>query len=424
MQTAVQTVGTGRTVWWRSLTVWIFIGLGLGIVIGFAAPRQAHLLAPFNDIFLRLIKSVIGPLLFGTLVAGIAGAGSTKSMGRVGLKAILCFEVMTTVALFLGLAAANLSTPGKGLHIASTSGAVSVAKPSNPLTTMLDHTFPASVIDAMARGEILQIVVFSLLFGIACATLGAKAKPVVHFCESLAEIMFRYTKYVMWSAPPAVAAAIAISIASNGPAALVHLAKLILAMAVALLLCVLIILLPIVKIAGVPIRRFISAAREPTVIAFSTASSEAALPVALTNMEWLGAQSHIAAFVLPIGYSLNLIGSTLYLSLASIFIAQAAGIHLSIGQQLFMMGTLMLTSKGVGGIPRGAFVVLFATLPTFGLPAEGATMLLGVDVILDMMRAAINVLGNCVATAAVARWEGASLQAPTVSSGASTEELL
>lgn len=424
MQTAVQTIGTNRTVWWRSLTVWIFIGLGVGIVIGFAAPRQAHLLAPFNDIFLRLIKSVIGPLLFGTLVAGIAGAGSTKSMGRVGLKAILCFEVMTTVALFLGLAAANLSTPGKGLHIVSTSAAVSVAKPANPFTTMLDHTFPASVIDAMARGEILQIVVFSLLFGIACATLGAKAKPVVHFCESLGEIMFRYTKYVMWSAPPAVAAAIAISIASNGPAALVHLAKLILAMAVALLLCVLVILLPIIKIAGVPIRRFISAAREPTVIAFSTASSEAALPVALTNMEWLGTPSHIAAFVLPIGYSLNLIGSTLYLSLASIFIAQAAGIHLSIAQQLFMMGTLMLTSKGVGGIPRGAFVVLFATLPTFGLPAEGATMLLGVDVILDMMRAAINVLGNCVATAAVARWEGASLQTPTVSSGASTEELL
>lgn len=412
MQAVVQTTGSSPKAWWRSLTVWIFIGMGAGIVIGLAIPRHAHLLAPFNDIFLRLIKSVIAPLLFGTLVAGIAGAGSAKSMGRVGLKAVLCFEIMTTVALFLGLAVANLAVPGKGMHIQSLPATVQVAKPGNPFRAMLDQTFPASIIDAMARGEILQIVVFSLLFGIACATLGAKAKPVVHFCESLAEIMFRYTKYVMWSAPPAVAAAIAISIATNGPGALLHLAKLVVLMAATLILCVLTILLPMAKVAGVPLSRFVSAVREPCVIAFSTASSEAALPIALTNMEFLGAPSYITAFVLPMGYSLNLIGSTLYLSLASIFVAQAAGIHLSLGQQLFMMLTLMLTSKGVAGIPRGAFVVLFATLPAFGLPAEGATMLLGVDVLMDMMRTSINVLGNCLATAIVARWEGASLQQP------------
>jgi len=274
------------------------------------------------------------------------------------------------------------------------------------LTSVLEHTFPASIIDAMARGEVLQIVVFSFLFGAACAAVGAKAKPVVEFCGSLAEIMFRYTKYVMYLAPFGVGAAIAVTVGNKGLGVLFGLGKLILTMYAAQIIFVVAVLGTVIAIAGIPMRRFYRAAKEPFIIAFSTASSEAALPLALENMERFGVPKHIVAFVLPTGYSFNLDGTTLYLSLASVFVAQAAGIDLSIQQQVVMMLTLMLTSKGVAGVPRAALVVLAGTIATFHLPMEGVAVLLGIDAVLDMARTSVNVLGNCLASAVVARWEG------------------
>jgi proton glutamate symport protein len=389
-----------------SLTTWIFVGMFAGIAIGLGAPEVGRNLAPVSNIFLRLIKSIIAPLLFGTLVYGIAGTGDVKSMGRIGLKSIIYFEVVTTIALFLGLGAVNLVRPGEGMRIEKTAAEVSAPKAETSLAAILEHTFPASIIDAMARGEVLQIVVFSFIFGAACAAIGAKAAPVVAFCESLAEVMFRYTKFVMYLAPFGVAAAMAVTVSKSGAGVLVYLGKLILTMYAAQVLFVAAVLVPIALFARVPLARFIAQVREPFVLAFSTASSEAALPSALTNMERFGVPKHIVAFVLPTGYSFNLDGTTLYLSLASVFVAQAAGIHLTLGQQLLMMLTLMLTSKGVAGVPRAAIVILSGTLVTFGLPIEGAAVLLGIDALMDMVRTSVNVIGNCLASAVVARWEG------------------
>jgi proton glutamate symport protein len=359
-----------------SLTGWIFAGMAAGIVLGIVAPGFARGLAPVSNIFLRLIKSIIAPLLFGTLVYGIAGTGSMKAMGRIGLKAIIYFEVVTTVALFLGLGAVNLVRPGEGMTLERSAAEAAVASAPPSAAEFLEHLFPTSIIDAMARGEVLQIVVFAFLFGAACAAIGSKAKPVVDFVESLAEVMFKYTGYVMLLAPAGVG----------------------------------VVLGAVVTIAKIPLRRFYRAAREPFLIAFSTASSEAALPRALQNMERFGVPKHIVSFVIPTGYSFNLDGTTLYLSLASVFVAQAAGIQLSLGQQLFMMLALMLTSKGVAGVPRAALVILAATLATFQLPLEGAAVLLGIDAVLDMARTSVNVLGNCLATAVIARWEGIRFQ--------------
>ena len=389
-----------------SLTTWIFVGMFAGIAIGLAAPDVGRNLAPVSNIFLRLIKSIIAPLLFGTLVFGIAGTGDLKSMGRIGLKAIIYFEVVTTIALFLGLAAVNLVHPGEGMRLEKTAAEAAAPKADTSLGAILEHTFPASIIDAMARGEVLQIVVFSFIFGAACAAIGVKAAPVVAFCESLAEVMFRYTRFVMYLAPFGVAAAMAVTVSKSGAGVLVYLGKLILTMYAAQILFVAAVLVPIALFARVPLARFIAQVREPFVLAFSTASSEAALPSALTNMERFGVPKHIVAFVLPTGYSFNLDGTTLYLSLASVFVAQAAGIHLTFGQQLLMMLTLMLTSKGVAGVPRAAIVILSGTLVTFGLPIEGAAVLLGIDALMDMVRTSVNVVGNCLASAVVARWEG------------------
>ncbi|MBI1898899.1 MAG: cation:dicarboxylase symporter family transporter [Acidobacteria bacterium] len=394
------------------LTAWIFIAMAAGIALGLAAPAFAVQLTPISNIFLRLIKSIIAPLLFGTLVAGIAGAGSVRAMGRIGLKSILYFEIVTTVALFLGLAAVNLARPGEGMQLQKTAAEAALPKPSTSVGEMLEHTFPASVIDAMARGEVLQIVVFSLLFGAACATVGAAAQPLVSFAESLAEVMFRYTKYVMYLAPFGVGAAIAATVAGKGAAVLWGLGRLLITMYVAQIIFVVFVLGAVILIARVPLARFVRAAREPFLIAFSTASSEAALPRALQNMEQFGVPRHIVGFVMPTGYSFNLDGTTLYLALASVFVAQAAGVEMSLGQQLVMMVTLMLTSKGVAGVPRAALVILAGTLATFGLPMEGAAVLLGVDALLDMVRTSVNVLGNCLATAVIARWEGYKLDAP------------
>ena len=316
-----------------SLTAWIFIGMASGIALGFLAPGFASNLAPVSNIFLRLIKSIIAPLLFGTLVAGIASTGSVKAMGRIGLKAIVYFEVVTTIALFLGLAAVNLVRPGDGMQLAATGTQPDVPKAQTSVAAILEHTFPSSIIDAMARGEVLQIVVFSFLFGAAAASVGSAAQPVVRFAESLAEIMFRYTNYVMYLAPLGVGAAMAVTVSTKGIGVLYGLGKLIVTMYVAQALFVVVVLGGVIAIAGVPLRRFIAAAKEPFLIAFSTASSEAALPRALENMEQFGVPKHIVGFVIPTGYSFNLVGTTLYLSLASVFVAQAAGMHPSFGER-------------------------------------------------------------------------------------------
>ncbi|MCS7026734.1 MAG: cation:dicarboxylase symporter family transporter [Bryobacteraceae bacterium] len=392
----------------KSLTFWIFAAMAAGIVLGATAPQVAVKLAPVSNIFLRLIKSIIAPLIFATLVYGLAGHGNLKAMGRIGAKSLVYFWLITTIALVIGLLAVNLVRPGAGMNLKATTEDLKLAQKAPSFAGVLEHTFPASIIDAMAKGEVLQIVVFSLLFGAACASLGGKARPLVEFCESLAEVMFRYTNYVMYLAPLGVGAAIAVTVGNKGLGVLFGLGKLILTMYAAQIFFVAFVLGAVIALARIPLRRFYEAAKEPFVIAFSTASSEAALPRALENMERFGVPKHIVAFVLPTGYSFNLDGTTLYLSLASVFIAQAAGIELSIEQQIVMMLTLMLTSKGVAGVPRAALVVLTGTISTFHLPLEGVAVLLGIDAVLDMARTSVNVLGNCLASAVVARWEGHS----------------
>ena len=388
------------------LTAWIFIGMVAGVLLGVFAPSFARGLGPVSMVFLRLIKCILAPLVFGTLVYGIAGTGDLKQMGRIGLKAIVYFEVITTVALFIGLAAVNLLRPGAGQTLKT--GASVQALPAQTLDGVLEHIVPTSVIDAMARGDVLQIVVFSFLFGAACLTVGAKAKPVVAFCGSLAEVMFRFTNYVMWLAPLGAGAALAVTIGTNGLGVLFGLGKLLATLYIALIFSIVIIFGSVIVLFRIPFARFIAAVRGPTLIAFSTASSEAALPLAIENMEAFGVPPHIVGFVLPTGYSFNLFGTTLYLSVASVFVAQAAGVTLTWGQQLLMMLTLMLSSKGVAGIPRSAIVVLSGALVTFHLPMEGIAVLLGVDALMDMGRTAVNVMGNCLACAVVARSEATS----------------
>lgn len=399
----------GRAVKRPSLTAWTLIGLVVGVLLGIVAPGFARQLGPVANVFLRLIRTIVAPLIFGTLVAGIAGGGDLKGMGRVALKALIYFEVVTTVALFLGLAAVNLARPGDGVPIARTVAAAAPPAAGTSLASVLEHIFPVSIIDAMARNDVLQIVVFSFLFGAACASLGAKAAPVVLFAGSLADVMFRYTGYVMYLAPFGVGAAIAVTVGTEGAGVLVGLGKLVLTMYAAMALFIVLVLGAVIALFRIPLGAFYRAAREPFLIAFSTSTSEAALPLALENMERLGVPKHIVGFVIPAGYSFNMDGSTLYLSVACLFVAQAAGVRLSLGEQLLIMLTLMLTSKGVAGVPRAAIVILSGALTTFHLPLEGVAVLLGVDALLDMGRTSINVLGNCLASAVVARWEGVTV---------------
>jgi proton glutamate symport protein len=373
-------------------------------------PHFAQNLAPISNIFLRLIKSIVGPLLFGTLVYGISSAGELKTMGRIALKAIIYFEVATTLALAIGLTVVNLAQPGAGLSLAGESATAvpALAKPVS-LSGVLEHAVPANIFEALTQGDVLQMVVFFFLFGAACSAIGEKARPVVTFAGAVAEVMFRYTKYVMYLAPFGVGAAIAVTIGSKGVGVLFSLGKLIGSLYIAETLFVVVVLGGALSLARVPLRRFFHAARQPFLLAFSTASSEAALPLALENMERFGIPKHIVGFVLPTGYSFNLDGSTLYLALASVFIAQAAGVHMPLGVQITMMLTLMLTSKGVAAVPRASLVILAGTLTTFNLPKEGIALILGVDALMDMCRTSVNLLGNCVATAIIARSEGVTL---------------
>jgi len=387
----------------------IFLGLLLGIGVGWLFPAFAVSVRPLADLFLRLIKMIVAPLLFSTIVVGIAGSGDVKALGRVGLKAIIYFEVATTLALVIGLVLVNVFQPGAGLAvpIGADLSAVSAMPQAQPHAwDFVLRAVPTSVIDAMARGDILQVVVFATFFGIAAAALGPAARPLVDVLESVAQAMFKVTGYVMGFAPVGVFAAIGATVGGKGIGVLLTLGKLVVLMYAGLAIFVLLVVGGVSYIVRVPFLAFARAIREPFLLAFSTASSEAALPDALEIMERFGVPKRIVAFVLPTGYSFNLDGTTLYLSLASVFVAQMAGVHLGTGQQVVMMLTLMLASKGVAGVPRGALVVLTGMLTQFGLPLEGAAILLGIDQVLDMGRTGVNVMGNCIATVVVARWEG------------------
>ena len=395
---------------WRapSLTTQIFVGLVAGILIGIVWPSTGVAIKPLADVFLRMIKMIIAPLLFSTLVVGIAGSGDLRAMGRIGLKAILWFELATTVALVVGLVMMNVFRPGAGvtLPVADTQELAAMARSQQSAWDIVLHVFPTSVVDAMAKGDILQIVVFATIFGVALAAIGEKGRPLVELLDAVAHVMFRFNGYVMRFAPIGVLAAIAATVGGRGVAILVTLGKLVLVMYGSLVIFVVVVMGGAALLIRVPFMAFLRTIREPFLIAFTTASSEAALPKALEVMERFGVPKRIVSFVLPTGYSMNLDGSTLYLSAASLFVAQLAGVELSLGQQLTIMLTLMLTSKGVAGVPRAALVILTGTLSTFGLPLEGAAILLGIDQLLDMGRTAVNVMGNCIATAVVARWEG------------------
>jgi proton glutamate symport protein len=393
-----------------TLTQQIILGLIVGIVAGTLVsrtnPAWAQYFNPFSQLFLRLIKMIIAPLIFSTLVAGIAGAGHVRAVGRMGLRAMIYFEVVTTIALLIGLLAVNIFRPGVGLVLPPPSGPPAIAAAGQTWDQIFLHSFPTSIIQAMAEGDVLQIVVWSIIFAIALTMVGPKARPMIDFCESLAEAMFKFTNIVMKYAPIGVAAAMAYTIGKGGFGVLYNLAWLVATLYIALATFYLLVLLPVMFLFKVPIRKFFTAVKEPAVIAFSTTSSEAALPRAMEAMERLGVPRSVVAFVLPLGYSFNLDGSTLYLSLAAVFVAQAANIHLSIGQQITMLLTLMLTSKGVAGVPRASLVILAATLARYGLPLEGVTLILGVDTLMDMGRTMTNVIGNCLASVVVARWEG------------------
>ena len=392
-----------------SLTKWILITMALGVIIGWLAPDFAVKLKPLSTIFLRMIKSIIVPIIFGTLVVGIAGHGDDmKRVGRLAFKSILYFEIVTTLALFIGLGAGNLIQPGKGVVLSGSIDQGKALAANTPTGAgFLEHVVPQSFFEAASKNEVLQIVFFSILFAVALSQVRGKPKEIMLAgCEGLAEVMFKFTGIVMKYAPIGIGAAIAVTVGHSGLGVLVNLGKLVLTLYGALVVFILGVLLPIALFFKVPLKQFFRVTREPALIAFSTTSSEAALPKAMQAMESIGVPRRIVAFVMPTGYSFNLDGSTLYLSLAALFVAQAAGVHMSFGHQLVMCLTLMLTSKGVAAVPRASLVILSGTLTAFGLPLEGVAVILGVDELMDMARTTVNLVGNCLATVVMARWEG------------------
>lgn len=394
---------------WRrkSLTYWIFVSMLLGAEIGFDKPHVAEHLRILSDIFLRLIKIIVAPLILGTLITGIAGHGNLRGVGRIGWKSLVYFEAVTTIALFIGVAAIDISRAGIGVAVVASARAAGQAPAPLNWSDFVLHIFPENIAQAVAQNQILQVAVFAIIFGIALALVPEeKRKPLVSFCESLTDAMFKFTNIVMYFAPFGVGAAMAYTVGHLGFSVLLPLLKLLLTGYAALAIFLFGVLPPIAIAARVPLRAFWNAIAEPTTIAFATSSSEAALPLAMENMEEFGVPRRIVAFVIPAGYSFNLAGSTLYLAVASVFVAQVAGMHMSWTQQLFMVFVLMLTSKGVAGVPRAVIVVLLATASVFHLPSEPIFMILGIDALMDMARTAINVIGNCLAAAVIARWEG------------------
>ncbi|HOF05576.1 MAG TPA: cation:dicarboxylase symporter family transporter [Syntrophales bacterium] len=393
----------------------IFIGMALGLVLGLVFPHLAPYLEPLATIFIRLVKTIVVPIIIASLIVGIAGHGDMKAVGRMGLKAIIYFEIITTFALGIGLLAVNLLRPGDGVDITGDREAV-VAGKVHSFSQLLVHMFPENVIEAAARGDLLQVVVFTVIFSAALIMIGDRKKPVIDLCESVTEVMFKYTNIVMRFAPIGVGAALAFVVGSKGISVVIHLLGLIACLFLSLAAFLILILIPVMLILRIPVGRFFAAVKEPAVIAFSTTSSEAALPKAMEAMEAFGVPRRVVSFVIPVGYSFNLDGTTLYLPMAAVFVAQAAGVEMSIGQQFFLGLTIMLASKGVAGISRGSMVILAGLLPTFGLPVSAVAVLLSIDAIADMGRTTVNVIGNCLASVVVAKWEGParSPEAPAV----------
>lgn len=411
-------------------TRWMIVAVIAGVSLGVLFPDgagstgfRASDLAVLSTLFLRMVKSLIAPLVFATLVVGIAGQGAHRAgVGLLAVRSIVYFEVVTTIALVVGLVAGNVVRPGHGVAMGSVAlnGAAAPSTPAPTFVALLEHVVPESLVDAMARNDALQIVVFAILFAIGLTRVSGVAKAVMlSVCESLAEVMFKFAGVVVAFAPLGVGAAIAATVGRNGLGVLRPLGVLVGTLYGTLVLFVLVVLLPIALAARVPVRRFVAAVREPWLLAFTTASSEAALPLALRNVEAFGVPRRVAAFVLPTGYAFNMDGTALYLSLAVLFVAQAAGIDLPIGQQALILLTLMLTSKGLAAVPRASLVVLTAALARFGLPGEGIALILAVDAFMDMGRTSINVVGNCLAAVVMARWEG-SLAIPAEASSSST----
>jgi proton glutamate symport protein len=391
----------------------------VGALIGWLNPDLGTSLKPLSTIFLRMIKTIVVPIIFGSLVIGIAGHGDDmRRVGRLALKSIVYFEIITTIALVVGLAAVNLTRPGVGVQLtASASEGRNLAQNTPSFSGFLEHIVPQSFFESAANNEVLQIVFFSIIFAVALSQVREGPKQaMLGFCEGLAETMFKFTGIVMKYAPIGVGAAIAYTVGHSGLGVLLSLGKLVLTLYLALVVFILVALIPAALLARVPIRRFVELVKEPALIAFATTSSEAALPKAMENMELLGVPRRIVAFVIPTGYSFNLDGSTLYLAVAAIFVAQAAGLPLPLGYQLIILFTLMITSKGVAGVPRSSLVILAGTLAHFGLPLEGVAVILGVDTLMDMGRTTINLVGNCLASAVMARWEGEFRPQPVLSS--------
>lgn len=391
----------------RSLTGWIFLAMVAGVEFGHDWPGAAMRLQVLGSIFLRLIKVIIAPLLFSTLVVGIAGHGDLKKVGRMGVKALVYFEIVSTLALLIGFFAINISRAGEGVKLPQSAQQQTTSVVTHTASDLILNIFPENVAKSVAEGEVLQIVIFSILFALALALVPEpKRRPLMHFCESLAETMFKFTNIVMLFAPIGVFGAVAYTVGHMGLGVLTPLLKLLATMYVALVVFVLAVLLPIALFIRVPLKKFLRAIAEPATIAFATASSEAALPIAMENMEAMGVPRETVSFVLPTGYSFNLDGSSLYQSLAIIFIAQAAGIHLTVGQQAMMLLTLLISSKGVAGVARASLVIVLATATSYHLPIEPLFLLFGIDQLMDMARTGVNVVGNCLATLAIARWEG------------------
>ncbi|MBC7457859.1 MAG: cation:dicarboxylase symporter family transporter [Bdellovibrionaceae bacterium] len=393
------------------LTHWIFIALVIGVAVGVYFPGSIEYIKPFRSLFLNAIKCIIAPLIFSSIVVGINSAGNTKSLGRTGAKAIIYFEIATTAALFIGLFFVNVIRPGDGLTISHTVNetVAKVAETKLTFATFIEHLLPHNFVEAVAKGDVLQIVIFSCIFGVALMLAKEKGKPILAFCESLNHIMFKFTDLIMVLAPIGVGAATAASVAEHGIEVLQPMMKLVGTLYLALFAFVILVLWPALIYSRVKIKAFFQELRPTILLAFFTTSSESAYPAALESLEKMGVKNKIASFVLPLGYSFNLDGSTLYLAIASVFVAQAAGIELTLTTQITMMLTLMLTTKGVAAVPRASLVVLSGTLTAFGLPLEGIALILGVDEFMDMARTSVNLVGNCVATTVVSRWEGETL---------------
>ena len=396
-----------------SLTQWILLSMVAGILIGYAFPEERYSglsqnLRMVSNLFLRMIKCILVPLVFSTLVVGIAAhSDDLKAVGRLAIKSLIYFEAVTTIALVIGLAAVNLTRPGIGVRLPPEEATQEVAAAKVTIQSIIEHLVPTSFFQAAATNEVLQVVFFAIVFGIALAQVTGKPREsVLNFFEGVMEAMFKFTGLVMKFAPFGIGAAMAVTVAHSGLGVLANLAKLILTLYAALIVFCVAVLLPMAIWARVPVMGFLKLIKDPALLAFSTTSSDAAMPDAMKRMIQFGVPKRIVSFVMPMGYSFNLDGSTLYLAIASVFVAQAAGVELSLGQQLMIMATLMLTSKGMAGIPRASQVILAGTLVTFDLPLAGVLLIIGVDELMDMARTTVNLIGNCLATAVVARWEG------------------